>query len=152
MADAMLYGDETWQGLPVSERPSFYDLAKGDLAEVSPYAKDGGELIGRDPREVPKEILAKYFRVEAGGAGNGNVVRAKCLDCCCGQESEVRKCTAFGCSLWPYRMGSNPFTNRKGRWQPQTPSDQASDAQSTIARHQGSGEPVAAASSLLNAN
>jgi hypothetical protein len=111
---------------------------------VSPYAKDGGELIGRDPREVSKEILAKYFRVEAGGAGNGNV-RAKCLDCCCGQESEVRKCTGFGCSLWPYRMGSNPFTNRRGRWHPQTPGGQASDAQSTIAAT-GVAKPLSGAS------
>jgi hypothetical protein len=37
------------------------------------------------------------------------IIRAKCLDCCCGQLSEVRKCTAVGCALWPYRFGSNPF-------------------------------------------
>ena len=37
------------------------------------------------------------------------VIRAKCLDCSAGQQSEVRRCTAVKCPLWPYRMGSNPF-------------------------------------------
>jgi hypothetical protein len=41
-------------------------------------------------------------------------VRTKCIDCCAGQVGEVRKCTATKCALWSYRMGSNPFTNRKG--------------------------------------
>jgi hypothetical protein len=33
---------------------------------------------------------------------------------CCYQPSEVDRCTAVGCSLWPYRFGTNPFSNRKG--------------------------------------
>ena len=32
-------------------------------------------------------------------------IREKCLDCCCWQREEVRKCTAIHCPLWPYRMG-----------------------------------------------
>ena len=32
-------------------------------------------------------------------------IRAKCLDCCCWQEAEVRLCTIKTCSLWRYRMG-----------------------------------------------
>lgn len=39
-------------------------------------------------------------------------IRAKCLDCCCGQANEVRLCTATQCPLWVYRDGHNP--NRKG--------------------------------------
>ena len=35
-------------------------------------------------------------------------IRAKCLDCCCGQVQEVRLCTAQSCPLWPYRMGKRP--------------------------------------------
>ena len=35
-------------------------------------------------------------------------MRAKCLDCCCGQAKEVRNCPATDCPLWPYRMGKNP--------------------------------------------
>jgi hypothetical protein len=32
-------------------------------------------------------------------------IRAKCLDCCCGQAVEVRLCTIKKCPLFPYRMG-----------------------------------------------
>jgi hypothetical protein len=77
----MRYGDDDWKALPLRERPSFYQLAKDDLAEPSPVDADGGELIGRDPRKIPREVLAKYFPVEPGGAGNGRLVRAKCVDC-----------------------------------------------------------------------
>ena len=40
-------------------------------------------------------------------------IRAKCLDCMCGQAQEVRLCPITDCSLYPYRMGHNP--NRKGK-------------------------------------
>ena len=32
-------------------------------------------------------------------------IRNKCLDCCCGSHTEVRRCTAQKCPLFPYRMG-----------------------------------------------
>jgi len=35
-------------------------------------------------------------------------IRAKCLDCCCDQMSEVRRCPATDCPLWEYRMGHRP--------------------------------------------
>lgn len=35
-------------------------------------------------------------------------IRAKCLDCCCGDRREVRECTIEKCSLYPYRMGKRP--------------------------------------------
>jgi len=35
-------------------------------------------------------------------------IRKKCVDCCGGQLSEVRKCEEQTCSLWPNRMGNNP--------------------------------------------
>lgn len=35
-------------------------------------------------------------------------IRAKCLDCCCGQIAEVRLCTVKKCALYPYRMGHRP--------------------------------------------
>lgn len=39
-------------------------------------------------------------------------IRAKCLDCCCMQPSEVKECSVKTCPLYPFRMGHNP--NRKG--------------------------------------
>jgi len=41
------------------------------------------------------------------------VIREKCLDCCVGHASEVKLCAATDCSLWPYRMGENPFRKHK---------------------------------------
>lgn len=35
-------------------------------------------------------------------------IRAKCLDCCCGQVNEVKLCSCPDCSLHPYRLGKNP--------------------------------------------
>lgn len=40
-------------------------------------------------------------------------MRAKCLDCCCNQPTEVKLCPITDCPLYPYRMGHNP--NRKGK-------------------------------------
>ena len=36
-------------------------------------------------------------------------IRAKCLDCCCGDSKEVRLCPTEHCALHPYRMGKNPY-------------------------------------------
>ena len=35
-------------------------------------------------------------------------IRAKCLDCCCGQHKEVRLCPIKDCPLWVYRLGRRP--------------------------------------------
>ena len=35
-------------------------------------------------------------------------IRAKCLDCVCGQPQEVRLCPCKDCPLYPFRMGKNP--------------------------------------------
>ena len=37
--------------------------------------------------------------------GRAKAIRLKCLDCCCGNSAEVRKCPATHCPLWYYRMG-----------------------------------------------
>ena len=36
----------------------------------------------------------------------GQAIRAKCLDCCCGNSAEVRRCNISKCPLHRYRMGS----------------------------------------------
>lgn len=37
--------------------------------------------------------------------GRSKAIRMKCLDCCCDNMAEVRKCPATNCPLWRYRMG-----------------------------------------------
>ena len=32
-------------------------------------------------------------------------IRLKCIDCCCGNMAEVRRCPSTSCPLWRYRMG-----------------------------------------------
>ena len=40
-------------------------------------------------------------------------IRLKCLDCCCGSYTEVDKCTARQCALYPFRSGKNPFRTKR---------------------------------------
>ena len=84
-------------------------MERRDFLEISPYQADGGELIGKIPSEVPSEILSRYY-----GAKNPlKAIRARCLDCCCDQPSEVRKCVSVDCPSWPFRMGVNPFRKKR---------------------------------------
>jgi hypothetical protein len=79
------------------------------LLEISPFHSDGGERIGKAPADVPVEILSLYYREK----NPLKALRARCLDCCCGSASEVRKCLSIGCPSWPFRMGKNPFRVRR---------------------------------------
>jgi hypothetical protein len=45
----------------------------------------------------------------------GQAIKAKCLDCCCGQYLEVKKCTVTGCPLWIYRLGKEVGENAPKR-------------------------------------
>ena len=38
-------------------------------------------------------------------------IKAKCLDCCCGQYREVKMCTVKACPLWIYRLGKEVDEN-----------------------------------------
>jgi len=40
-------------------------------------------------------------------------IRAKCLDCSAGSHKEIRECPIDRCSLYPYRMGKNPYIKRR---------------------------------------
>lgn len=39
-------------------------------------------------------------------------VRVKCLDCCGDSASEVKLCPVTDCSLYPFRLGKNPYNKR----------------------------------------
>ena len=41
--------------------------------------------------------------------GRMNAIRRKCIDCCGGERSEVRRCEAIDCPLWPHRLGGDPY-------------------------------------------
>jgi hypothetical protein len=85
------------------------ERAREELLEPCPYQGDGSELVGKIPSEVPSEILSRYH----GEKNPLKAIRARCLDCCCDQPGEVRKCTAVTCPSWPFRMGINPFRQKR---------------------------------------
>ena len=41
-------------------------------------------------------------------------LRRYCLDCA-ENYAEVRRCAIINCPFWPYRMGNNPHSPRRGR-------------------------------------
>ena len=40
-------------------------------------------------------------------------IRAKCLDCCCGNQAEVKACTVSNCPLHDFRFGKNPYRAKR---------------------------------------
>ena len=40
-------------------------------------------------------------------------IREKCLDCCFGSITEIKECGAVKCPLYPYRLGKNPFRQKR---------------------------------------
>ena len=40
-------------------------------------------------------------------------IRAKCLECSCNSVNEVKHCPIDSCSLFPYRLGKNPYIKRE---------------------------------------
>lgn len=77
-----------------------------NLLEPSPYASDDGHLIGRDPRTLtPSDLTDAGLPLRLAK----DAIRARCLDCCGNDRSEVRKCVSVECALWPFRItGSLP--------------------------------------------
>jgi hypothetical protein len=67
---------------------------------------DGRHVIGVDPREMTADELGALGHVAMSPL---RALRARCLDCCAGSASEVRRCTAVRCVSWPFRMGTSPW-------------------------------------------
>jgi hypothetical protein len=75
-------------------------------AQKALLEKRDGWDVGRDPRQVSRDEL-----IAAGHKPMSplKALRARCIDCCADQPSEVRLCTAVTCPSWPFRMGANPW-------------------------------------------
>jgi hypothetical protein len=68
------------------------------------------EFVGKDPRTIGRDTLTALGHKKLSIL---QVIRAKCIDCCAGQTAEVRKCTAVFCPNWPFRMGFDPWRERR---------------------------------------
>ena len=58
---------------------------------------EGKEMYGSPADRKECEKMKRLTRQQA--------IRAKCLDCCCGQANEVRLCPRTKCALYRYRTG-----------------------------------------------
>ena len=83
-------------------------MNRDNYLEPSPNSTDGGNLIGKDPREIPQAVLRQL----GGPQSPIDAIRGFCIECSGGNAAEARKCVAIKCPLWPFRMGINLFHSR----------------------------------------
>jgi hypothetical protein len=66
-------------------------------------------VVGRDPRVVSRdELKAQGHRKRP----LPEVIRDRCLRCRNYSRPAVRACARTTCSSWPYRMGTDPFSDQ----------------------------------------
>jgi hypothetical protein len=76
--------------------------------EQSPIRADASAEVGK----LPASIELRDLRDLGHPTIPARAIRAKCVDCSGGSETEARKCVAFRCPLWAFRMGRSPFHGR----------------------------------------
>jgi hypothetical protein len=97
------------------------DVSEKVRTQVELFPTDGAHSASRQPKDLTNATLQLKCRaaIDKGEATENRLtplkaVRAKCLDCCCLQHAEVRKCVVQTCALWPYRMGHRPDGSTPG--------------------------------------
>jgi hypothetical protein len=62
------------------------------------------------------KLIFQEMKAKLSKSGNKipalKAIRNKCIDCCCGQSTEVALCPCEDCALWPFRFGKNPYTSK----------------------------------------
>lgn len=98
---------------------------KRGLANMSPEQRADVMKKAQETRKANAEARRKM--VEAGVEFKTPIkaIRAKCLDCCGGQYTEVERCTVPDCPLFPYRFGKRPrdFEDIMGKPAPKEETD-----------------------------
>lgn len=69
-----------------------------------------GVPVGRDPRRMDAVELEALGRPRIS---RGDAIRAKCIECAGNSPAEVRRCGAIDCALWPFRMGTDPYREKR---------------------------------------
>ena len=68
--------------------------------------KNQEEQQMESPVERELRTIARYkLRIKSPKTA----IRSHCVECMGGQIAEVSRCTNKNCSLYPFRMGKNPF-------------------------------------------
>lgn len=63
-----------------------------------------------DPREMTPD---DFLRLGVTRTSRGDAVRAMCLQCMGGSPREVLLCASANCPLWPFRMGTDPWREKR---------------------------------------
>jgi hypothetical protein len=93
----------------MSAAPKITPEPEKAMTRMFEFGEDGVPM-GRDPRTMT------HAELEAMGhhrMSRGEAIRAHCIDCCGGSWDEVRKCTAIKCPSWPFRMGNDPWREKR---------------------------------------
>lgn len=76
--------------------------------------------MGRVDADDREEVtMAKDGDVALKVLNRGQAIKEKCLDCSGGSRKEVERCPIKRCALYPYRLGKNPYSKRKGGGNPE---------------------------------
>lgn len=93
---------EDLEGAQVALSPS----RVGKSPEIEPdrlknHSTKRRRILGKVLEYCPGKL--RQFESAYTGKSRKNAIAAKCLDCCCYQQEEVRLCQANACPLWEYR-------------------------------------------------
>jgi hypothetical protein len=69
-----------------------------------------GHSVGCDPRKMTREELQALGHEHMSPVA---ALRKRCIDCCAGTPHEVRLCASVDCASWPFRMGVNPWREKR---------------------------------------
>lgn len=78
-----------------------------NTAEDAEIAKQNAEAAAQQSDSA--RIVERYM---ARIKNRATAIRARCIQCCNGQPSEVAACPATSCALHPFRMGKDPFNKK----------------------------------------
>jgi hypothetical protein len=101
---------------PVSSTTADFESGTRDrdptpFPKFEPEETPQGSLLS----DLGEPIPAKYagiFRAAWDRSSARKAIRAKCLDCCCFDAAEVKRCRLIACALWGFRMGGRAAQER----------------------------------------
>lgn len=127
--------DESEASTPIDQE-SIRKSLNPKLGQEIQVIEDRPCIVGSDPRNLDDDVFEQIGHTKMPIL---KVIRSKCLDCCGGADSEVRRCPATTCELWPYRMATNPFSGRE-----MTDEQRAAAAVRLAAARRSGGKPASA--------
>ncbi len=70
---------------------------------IPPAALEQRRYYREDIPDIYNGMFRRLWDKAMTGKSLRAAVDAKCADCSCWQNSEIRECTVATCPLWPYR-------------------------------------------------